>query len=134
MRFHSMLVSSLVFAFLAGFVPAALADNFDGVYVGKSKLQGQNYQSSGARVSCKPEYDIKITIAGNRLTGENLSIGGKATGTVQPDGSYTASGGLGTLTQASSQGRVQGNVVRGTFTQMTNGATCTGTLEATRQP
>jgi hypothetical protein len=134
MRVDFALASAALIVAASSFATLAWAEGYDGTYIGKSRMTSQSYQASGARVNCKPEYDIKITIRGTSLTGENLSIGGKATGTVQKDGTYTAQGGLGTLTQASSQGQVQGNVLRGTFTQVSNGATCTGTLEATRQP
>jgi cytoskeletal protein CcmA (bactofilin family) len=67
------------------------------------------------------------------VTGENLSIGGKASGTVQSDGSFTAQGGLAVQTQARIQGKIQGNTIRATYTQRTRNATCTGTLQAVRQ-
>ena len=109
------------------------AAGFDGTYVGKSRMTGQSYSDTGAAVSCKREYDIKITIAGTKLTGENLSIGGKATGTVQSDGSFFAQGGLAIQTQATIQGRISNNVIRGSYSQVTRNATCTGTIEATRR-
>ncbi len=109
------------------------AASFDGTYIGKSRMTGQSYSDTGAAVSCKREYDIKITIAGNTLTGENLSIGGKATGTVQSDGSFFAQGGLAIQTQATIQGRISNNVIRGNYSQVTRNATCTGTIEATRR-
>jgi len=133
MRLDFALASAALIVAVSSFAMLAWAEGYDGTYVGKSRMTSQSYQASGARVNCKPEYDIRITIRGNSITGENLSIGGKASGTVQKDGSFTAQGGLGTLTQASAQGQVTGNVARGTYTQMSNGATCTGTLEAMRQ-
>jgi len=111
----------------------AWAAGFDGVYVGKSKMTSQGYSASGSPVSCKREYDIKITVAGNAITGENLSIGGKASGTVQSNGSFTAKGGLSVQTQATVEGSIQGNTIRGTYTQMTRNATCSGTFVATRK-
>jgi hypothetical protein len=118
---------------LFAIVTAAWAAGFDGVYTGKSKMTGQSYSDTGSAVSCKQQYDIKITIAGNSLTGENLSIGGKASGTVQSDGSFFAQGGLAIQTQATIQGKISNNVIRGSYTQRTRNATCTGTIEAKRQ-
>lgn len=115
------------------FATTVWAAGFDGTYVGKSRMTGQSYSNTGAAVSCKKEYDIKITIAGNTLTGENLSIGGKASGTVQSDGSFFAQGGLAIQTQATIQGRIANNVITGNYTQMTRNATCTGTIQAKRQ-
>jgi hypothetical protein len=109
------------------------AAGYDGTYVGKSRMTGQSYSNTGAAVSCKREYDIKITISGNTLTGENLSIGGKASGTVQSDGSFFAQGGLAVQTQATIQGHIANNVITGQYTQMTRNATCTGTIQAKRQ-
>ena len=109
------------------------AAGFDGTYIGKSRMTGQSYSNTGSPVSCKREYDIRITIAGNKLTGENLSIGGKATGTVQSDGSFFAQGGLAAQTQAFIQGQIADNVIRGNYTQRTRNASCTGTIEATRK-
>lgn len=133
MRLSAALRSSLVVTSLSSFVAVAWAAGYDGVYIGKSKMTSQGYSTTGSPVSCKPEYDVKITVAGNVLTGENLSIGGKAKGTVQSDGSFTAKGGLSVQTQATVQGQIQGNTIRGTYTQMTRNATCTGTLAAMRQ-
>jgi hypothetical protein len=109
------------------------AAGYDGIYVCKSRMSGQSYSASGSPVSCKQEYDIKITISGNTLTGENLSIGGKASGTIQSDGSFFAQGGLAVQTQATIQGHIANNVITGNYTQMTRNATCTGTIQATRQ-
>jgi hypothetical protein len=109
------------------------AASFEGNYVGKSRMTGQSYSETGSAVSCKQEYDIKITITGNTLTGENLSIGGKASGIVQSDGSFFAQGGLAVQTQATIQGKIANNVIRGSYTQVTRNATCTGTIEATRK-
>ena len=133
MRLSTALQSGLLTASFLGITAAAWAAGYDGVYVGKSKMATQSYSASGSAVSCKREYDIKITIKGNAITGENLSIGGKAVGTVQTDGSFTAKGGLSVQTQANVQGKIQGSTIRGTYTQMTRNATCTGTLAATRQ-
>lgn len=133
MRLDFVLASAALVVAVSSFAIEAGAEGYDGTYVGKSRMMSQFYQTSGARVPCKREYNIKITIRGDTLTGENLSIGGKANGTVQADGSFTAQGGLGMMTQASAQGRVTGNVLHGTYTQMSNGATCTGSLEAVRQ-
>ena len=108
------------------------AASYDGTYVGKSRMSGQSYSNTGSPVSCKREYDIKITISGNTLTGENLSIGGKASGTVQSDGSFFAQGGLAVQTQATIQGHIANNVITGNYTQMTRNATCTGTIQAKR--
>jgi hypothetical protein len=121
-----------VAASFSSLVAVAWAAGFDGVYIGKSKMTSQGYSSTGSPVSCKREYDIKITVAGTTITGENLSIGGKATGTVQADGSFTAKGGLSIQTQATVQGNIKGNTIRGTYTQMSRNATCSGTLSATR--
>jgi hypothetical protein len=118
---------------VSAIVTTAWAAGFDGIYTGKSKMTGQSYSDSGSPVSCKQQYDIKITIAGNSLTGENLSIGGKASGTVQSDGSFFAQGGLAAQTQATIQGKITKNVIRGNYTQVTRNATCTGTIEAKRQ-
>jgi cytoskeletal protein CcmA (bactofilin family) len=132
MRLNSALALSILFA-LSAYIGTARAAGFDGVYVGKSKMATQSYSQAGSAVSCKREYDIKLTVAGNSVTGENLSIGGKASGTVQSDGSFTAQGGLAVQTQARIQGKIQGNTIRATYTQMTRNATCTGTLQAVRQ-
>jgi hypothetical protein len=118
---------------VAAIATTAWAASFDGTYVGKSRMTGQSYSTTGAAVSCKREYDIRITITGNTLTGENLSIGGKATGTVQSDGSFFAQGGLAVQTQATIQGKIANNVIRGSYTQVTRNATCTGTIQATRK-
>lgn len=133
MRLATAVRSGLLTTSLLSLAAAAWAASYDGVYVGKSKMTSQSYSGAGSPVSCKPEYDIKITVAGNVITGENLSIGGKASGTVQSNGSFTAKGGLSVQTQATVQGSIQGNSIRGTYTQMTRDATCTGTLAATRQ-
>ena len=133
MRLSTALQPGILTASFLSLAAAAWAAGYDGVYVGKSKMASQSYSTSGSPVSCKPEYDIKITIKGNAITGENLSIGGKASGTVQSDGSFTAKGGLSVQTQATVQGKIQGGTIRGTYTQMTRNATCTGTLAATRQ-
>jgi hypothetical protein len=130
--------ASITFASVGLIAVAALATSvwaagYDGTYVGKSRMMGQSYSNTGSPVSCKREYDIKITITGNTLTGENLSIGGKATGTVQSDGSFFAQGGLAIQTQATIQGKIANNVVRGSYTQRARNATCTGTIEATRK-
>jgi hypothetical protein len=109
------------------------AAGYDGTYVGKSRMTGQSYSDTGSPVSCKQEYDVKITIAGNTLTGENLSIGGKASGTIQSDGSFFAQGGLAVQTQATIQGHIANNILTGNYTQMTRNATCTGTIQAKRQ-
>ena len=109
------------------------AAGYDGTYVGKSRMTGQSYSDTGSPVSCKQEYDVKITIAGNTLTGENLSIGGKASGTVQSDGSFFAQGGLAVQTQATIQGHIAKNIITGNYTQVTRNATCTGTIQAKRQ-
>jgi hypothetical protein len=109
------------------------AAGYDGTYVGKSRMTGQSYSDTGSPVSCKQEYDVKITIAGNTLTGENLSIGGKASGTIQSDGSFFAQGGLAVQTQATIQGHIANNILTGNYTQMTRSATCTGTIQAKRQ-
>lgn len=128
----AVLRAGLVAASFSSLVAVAWAAGFDGVYIGKSKMTSQGYSSTGSPVSCKREYDIKITVAGTTITGENLSIGGKATGTVQADGSFTAKGGLSIQTQATVQGNIKGNTIRGTYTQMSRNATCSGTLSATR--
>ena len=133
MRLSTTLQPGVLTASFLSLGAAAWAAGYDGVYVGKSKMASQSYSTSGSPVSCKREYDIKITIRGNAITGENLSIGGKASGTVQTDGSFTAKGGLSVQTQATVQGKIQGTTIRGTYTQMTRNATCTGTLAATRQ-
>jgi hypothetical protein len=130
--------SRIIFAFIglisfSAIATAAWAAGFDGTYVGKSRMTGQSYSDSGSAVSCKQEYDIRITIAGNKLTGENMSIGGKATGTVQSDGSFFAQGGLAIQTQATIQGKITNNVIRGHYSQVSRNATCTGTIEATRR-
>ncbi len=130
--------ASITFASIGLLAVGALATTvwaagYDGTYVGKSRMIGQSYSDTGAAVSCKKEYDFKITIAGNTLTGENLSIGGKATGTVQSDGSFFAQGGLPPQTQATIQGKITNNVIHGSYTQQTRNATCTGTLQATRK-
>jgi hypothetical protein len=132
MRLKYSIALSILFA-LSAFVGTARAAGFDGIYIGKSKMATQSYSQSGSAVSCKPEYDIKLTISGKSVTGENLSIGGKASGTVQSDGSFTAQGGLAVQTQARIQGKIQGNTIRATYTQRTRNATCTGTLQAVRQ-
>ena len=118
---------------IAAIATTAWAAGFDGTYVGKSRMTGQSYSDTGSAVSCKKEYDLKITITGNTLTGENLSIGGKASGTVQSDGSFFAQGGLPPQTQATIQGKIANNVIHGSYSQQTRNATCTGTLQATRQ-
>lgn len=133
MRSRPALALAILFAFSTGLAGSAYAAGFDGVYTGKSKMATQSYSGSGSPVSCKPEYDIKITVRGNSLTGENLSIGGKASGTVQPDGSFSAQGGLAIQTQARIQGKIEGNRIHATYTQRTRNATCTGTLEAVRR-
>jgi hypothetical protein len=133
MRLSPALRSGLVATSFLSLAAAAWAAGYDGVYVGKTKMTSQSYSATGSPVSCKREYDIKITVAGNVISGENLSIGGKATGTVQKDGSFTAKGGLSVQTQATVQGKIQGNTIRGTYSQMTRNATCSGTLAATRQ-
>lgn len=130
--------ASITFASVGLISVAALATTvwaagYDGTYVGKSRMTGQSYSDTGAAVSCKREYDIRITIAGNTLTGENLSIGGKASGTVQSDGSFFAQGGLAVQTQATIQGRIANNAISGSYTQRSRNATCTGTIEATRK-
>ena len=133
MRSSTVLRSGIFAACSFGLAAAAWAAGYDGVYVGKSKMATQSYSTSGSMVGCQPEYEIKITITGNALTGENLSIGGKAMGTVQSNGSFTAKGGLSIQTQATVQGNIEGNTIRGTYTQATRNATCTGTFVATRQ-
>lgn len=133
MRSNSALALPILFALSAGLVGIAHAAGFDGVYVGTSKMLSQSYSDSGSPVSCKNGYKLRITVSGNSITGENLSIGGKASGTVQNDGSFTAQGGLAIQTQARIQGKIDGNTIRATYTQSTRNATCTGTLQAVRQ-
>ena len=133
MRLPTALRSGLLAASFMSIAAVAWAAGFDGVYVGKSKMTSQGYSASGSPVSCKREYDIKITVAGNAITGENLSIGGKAAGTVQSNGSFAAKGGLSVQTEATVQGNIQGNTIRGTYTQRTRNATCSGTFVATRK-
>jgi hypothetical protein len=131
---HSRITfASIGFIAVSAIATAAWAAGNDGTYVGKSLMTGQSYSDSGSPVSCKQEYDIKITINGNTLTGENLSIGGKASGVVQSDGSFFAQGGLAVQTQATIQGKIANNLITGSYTQMTRNATCTGTIQAKRQ-
>lgn len=133
MRLTRISMSTLVVASIASLAGIAVAGQYDGTYVGKSTMTDAAYAMEGARLACQRQYDIKITIAGDRVTGENLDTGGKATGTIKADGSFTASGGTGAITQASAEGRIEGSVVRGTFSQRSKNTTCTGTLVATRQ-
>jgi len=131
---HSRIISaSIGLIAVSAIATAAWAAGYDGTYVGKSRMTGQSYSDSGSPVSCKQEYDIKITVNGNTFTGENLSIGGKASGTVQSDGSFFAQGGLAVQTQATIQGKIANNLITGQYTQMTRNATCTGTIQAKRQ-
>jgi hypothetical protein len=133
MRLTQLFFPALLVASFTSFASVAFAGQFDGTYVGKSTMTDAAYSLEGARLACQRQYDIKITISGDRVTGENLDTGGKATGTIKPDGSFATGGGTGAITEASAEGRVEGNVLRGTFSQRSKNATCTGTLVATRQ-
>lgn len=133
MRLDQLFIPALLVASIPSFTTAAFAGQFDGTYVGKSTMTDAAYSMEGARLACQRQYDVRITISGDRVTGENLDTGGKATGTVKPDGSFAARGGTGAITEASAEGRIEGKVLRGTFSQRSKNTTCTGTLVATRQ-
>lgn len=133
MRLTRISMAALMGASFISFAGLSFAGDFDGTYIGKSTMTDAAYSLEGTRLACQRQYDIKITISGDRITGENLDTGGKASGTIKPDGTFTAGGGTGAITQASTEGRVDGKVLRGTFSQRSKNTTCTGTLVATRQ-
>ena len=112
----------------------AIADTFDGTYVGRATNTRVIRNVEGRRPDCARRSDIRITVSGPAITSEDLSTGIRSTGMVQSDGSFTAQGALGPRVVSTSIGRIQGRVLTGEYSATTTGGMmCEGTLKATRQ-
>lgn len=106
----------------------------DGVYVGKSETTQQAI-SPDSFGRCPTESDIKITIAGQTVTYQNVDRGGPVSGTLQGN-QFSIEGTTGNgiyAVELSITGVVDGDTVQGTRTSQTRGGTCSGTFRATRQ-
>src|SRR5579871_2246038 len=94
---HAIATVGASLAFLCQLGAMACAEEFDGVYLGRTKLVSASYPPDGTRSTsvCRAASDYKITIAGATIKAENLSAGSSIVGTVESGGNFRIEGNLG---------------------------------------
>ena len=127
-------VLATVIASLA-FAAPAFAE--DGVYVGTVTFGAvQATASQGAMRGCPATGDMKITVTGTKIEYVSLSGDRRATGIVDGDGKFTASGTYAVGPSAANiviTGRVDHTAVTGDYAANSRTGTCAGTIAAQRQ-
>jgi hypothetical protein len=120
---------------LTGLAAPAVAD--DGVYLGTLTF-GATQMSGLTTVGrgCPGAGDVKLTVTGTKIDYDGLSGGRRASGVIQDDGKFTATGSYGAgLTAANIvvTGDVDHLMVRADYTAQGRDATCAGSISARRQ-
>jgi hypothetical protein len=104
---------------------AAQAGSFDGVYNGASSI------ATGAQLYCTGTAPTRVTISGDSIVIDGQAYEGvdaRGTGTVKPDGSFTAAKPTKDGKEVTYSGKVKGRDLIATW----KGPVCTGTLSLSR--